>query len=94
MNQYPLPLMNEHRDRVAGSRIFTLIGLKAWYNLFRIKPSNEWKTVFHIKYRHYENLVMPFGLDNVPAIFQDMMNKMLQDLIDHGVVLNIDYISI
>ena len=33
MNRYPLPLMNKLSDRVAGSRIFTKIDLKAGYNL-------------------------------------------------------------
>ena len=41
LNRYPLPLMNELRDRVAGSRIFTKIDLKAGYNLIRIKPGEE-----------------------------------------------------
>ena len=94
MNRYPLPLMNELRDRVAGSRIFTKIDLKAGYNLIRIKPGDEWKTAFRTRYGHYEYLVMPFGLANAPATFQDMMNEILRDLIDHGVVVYIDDIVI
>jgi hypothetical protein len=94
MNRYPLPLMNELRDRVAGSRIFTKIDLKAGYNLIRIKPGDEWKTAFRTRYGHYEYLVMPFGLANAPATFQDMMNEILRDLIDHGVVVYIDDILI
>jgi hypothetical protein len=49
-NQYPLPLMNELRDRVAGLKIFTKIDLKAGYNLIRIKPGDEWKTTFRTRY--------------------------------------------
>ena len=94
MNRYPLPLMNELRDRVAGSRIFTKIDLKAGYNLIRIKPGDEWKTAFWTRYGHYEYLVMPFGLANAPATFQDMMNEILRDLINHGVVVYIDDILI
>ena len=94
MNRYPLPLMNELRDRVAGSRIFTKIDLKAGYNLIRIKPGDEWKTAFRTRYGHYEYLVMPFGLANAPATFQDMMNEILRDLIDHGVVVYINDILI
>ena len=33
MNRHPLPLMNELRDRVQGSKIFTKIDLKSGYNL-------------------------------------------------------------
>ena len=86
--------MNELRDRVAGSRIFTKIDLKAGYNLIRIKPGDEWKTAFRTRYGYYEYLVMPFGLANAPAIFQDMMNEILQDLINHRVVVYINDILI
>jgi hypothetical protein len=37
---------------------------------------------------------MPFGLTNAPATFQDIMNYILQDLLDRGVVVYIDNILI
>jgi hypothetical protein len=37
---------------------------------------------------------MPFGLTIVPASFQDMMNHILKDLLDKGVVVYIDDILI
>ena len=36
LNRYPLPLMNELRDRVEGSKVFSKIDLKSGYNLIRI----------------------------------------------------------
>jgi hypothetical protein len=69
MNRYPLLLMNELRNRVAGSKIFTEIDLNAGYNLIRIKPGDESKTAFRTRYGQYEYLVMPFGLANAPATF-------------------------
>jgi hypothetical protein len=62
MNRYPLPLMNELRDRIQGAKIFTKMELKNGYNLIRIKKGDEWKTAFRTRYGHYEYLVMPFGL--------------------------------
>jgi hypothetical protein len=94
MNRYPLPLMNELRDRVQGSRWFSKIDLKGAYNLVRIKKGDEWKTAFRTRYGHYEYLVMPFGLANAPATFQAMMQEILRDLLDHGVVVYIDDILI
>jgi hypothetical protein len=35
-------------------------------------------------------MVIPFGLTNALAIFQDMMNHILKDLLDEGVVVYID----
>jgi hypothetical protein len=41
LNRYLLPLMNELRDRVQGTKLFTKIDLKAGYNLIRICASDE-----------------------------------------------------
>ena len=37
---------------------------------------------------------MPFGLANAPATFQNMMNEIFKDMIDHGVVIYLDDILI
>jgi hypothetical protein len=93
-NWYPLPLMDELRDRVHGSTIFTKIDLKLGFNLVRIKEGDEWKTAFRTRYGHYEYLVMPFGLTNAPATFQAMMNDVLRELLDQGVIVYMDDILI
>jgi hypothetical protein len=86
--------MNELRDRVQGATIFSKIDLKSGYNLIRVKEGDEWKSAFRTRYGHYEYLVMPFGMANAPATFQNMMNEILRDLIDNGVVVYIDDILI
>ena len=93
-NKYPLPLMTELRDRVAGATIFTKLDLKDGYHLLRIKEGDEWKTAFRTRYGHYEYKVMPFGLVNAPATFQAMMNTILRNFLDHGVVVYLDDILI
>jgi len=94
LNKYPLPLMSELRDRVAGAKIFSKIDLKDGYHLIRIRAGDEWKTAFRTRYGHYEYKVMPFGLVNAPAPFQAMMNKILREFLDHGVVVYLDDILI
>ena len=89
-NKYPLPLMTELRDRVAGVKLVTKFDLKDEYHLIRIKEGDEWKTAFCTRCRHYEYKVMPFGLVNAPATFQGMMNTILRDFLDHGVVVYLD----
>src|SRR5947209_3949455 len=93
-NRYPLPLMDELRDRVHESTIFTKIDLKHGYNLVRIKEGDEWQTAFRTRYGHYEFLVMPFGLTNAPATFQAMMNNVLREFLDLGVIVYMDDILI
>jgi hypothetical protein len=94
LNRYSLSLINELCDQVQGSKIFSKINLISAYNLIRIKEGDEWKMAFRTRYGHYEYLVMPFGLANAPTIFQNMMNKILEDLIDQGVMVYIGDILI
>jgi len=86
--------MTELRQRVAGATIFTKLDLKDGYHLIRIKKGDVWKTAFRTRYGHYEYKVMPFGLVNAPATFQAMMNTILRELLDHGVVVYLDDILI
>ena len=48
----------------------------------RIKEGNEWKAVFMMSEGSFEPTVMFFGLTNLPATFQAMMNELLRDLIN------------
>ena len=90
LNRYPLPLMNELHDRVRGAKIFTKLDLKSGYNLIRIQEGDEWKTGFRTRYGLFEYKVMPFGVANAPATFQNMMYEIFRDMIDLGVVINLD----
>jgi hypothetical protein len=87
---YPLPLMFELQDRIRDAQIFTKIDLKNGYHLVRIKDGDEWKTTFYTRYGLYEFLIMPFGLYNAPATFQDMINHIFCDLLDQVLVAYID----
>jgi len=94
LNKYPLLLMTELRERVAGATILTKLDLKDGYHLIRIKKGDEWKTAFRTRCGHYEYKGMPFGLVNTPATCQAMMNTTLREFLDHGVVVYLDDILI
>ena len=89
-NKYPVPLMSELRDLVAGAKIFTKWDLQHGYHLLRIKEGDEWETAFCTRYGHYEYKVMPFGLVNALATFQAMMNTILRNFLDHWIVIYVD----
>ena len=59
-----------------------------------MKEGDEWKVAFTTYCRAFELLVMYFGLMNSPATFQMMMNSIMRDLIDKGVIVYIDSILI
>jgi len=52
----------------------------------RIKEGDEWKGVFITHMGSFEPTVMFFGMTNLPATFQAMMNEILRDLINEGKV--------
>ncbi len=93
-NRYPLPLMSSAFELLQGVAIFTKLDLRNAYHLVRIREGDEWKTAFNTSTRHFEYLVMPFGLSNSPVVFQALVNDVLRDMIDRFVFVYLDDILI
>ena len=92
-NNYPLPLITQLVDKLQGAKLFTKMDLRWGYNNVCIKENNEWKAAFTCFHGSFEPLVMYFGLCNLPATFQAMMNKIFADM-DDVVVVYIDGLMI
>ncbi|MBW0567725.1 hypothetical protein O181_107440, partial [Austropuccinia psidii MF-1] len=73
-NRYPVPPMNQLLTVFNGSTIFSKIDLRGAYNLLRIKEGDEHSNAYRTKNSSYEYLVMPLGLTNAPASFQNLVN--------------------
>jgi len=86
-NNYPLPLITELIDKMGSKRVFTKIDLRWGFNNVRIKEGDEWKGAFTTHIGSFEPTVMFFGITNLPAIFQAIMNEILRDLINEGKVV-------
>src|SRR5437588_12492528 len=93
-NRYPLPLMETLREQVSKAKVFSKLDLRDGYYLIRIKEGDEWKTTFRMRYGHFEYKVMPFGLCNAPATFQNMIHEVLREFLDQGVVVYLDDILV
>jgi len=85
-NNYPLPLITELIDNMGSKRVFTKMDLRWGFNNVRIKERDEWKGAFTTHIGSFEPTVMFFGMTNLPATFQAMMNEILRDLINEGKV--------
>nr|GEV49692.1 putative reverse transcriptase domain-containing protein [Tanacetum cinerariifolium] len=74
-----------------GSQYFSKIDLRSGYHQLRVHEDGIPKTAFRTRYRHFEFIVMPFGLMNAPVVFMDFMNRLhevqfLRDVInDDGI---------
>jgi hypothetical protein len=81
-NRYPFLLVGEILNRFSGVAVYTKLDFKEVYYRIRIKKGDEWKTVFRIRYGHFEYKIIFFGFANASAIFQVYINRALAGLIN------------
>lgn len=61
--------------------MFSKLNLCNTYQLVQIREGE--KTAFNTPLGHFEYLVKPSRLNNAPAVFQSLINDVLQDTLNH-----------
>ena len=93
-NQYPLLRIDDMFDQMKGTTVFSKIDSQSGYHQLRIKEDDVPKTAFKTRFRHYEFIVLPFGLTNAPGVFMSLMNGVFHEYLDKFVQVFIDDILI
>jgi hypothetical protein len=93
-NSYPLPLISDLLDKLAGASVFSSLDLQSGYHQIRITEEDQPKTAFKTPMGLFHFKVLPFGLSNAPSTFQAVMNQIFGDLIGRSVLVYLDDILV
>ena len=89
-DQYPLPLIDDIFDQVAGCAVYSTLDLRAGYHQIKMAEEDIPKTAFRCHLGLFEYMRMPFGLANAPAVFQRTMDTVLAGLLGKCVFVYLD----
>jgi len=93
-NGYPLPRIDELLDRLYKAKYFTKLDFHSGYHQIGMHPDDVEKTAFRTRYGSFEFLVMPFGLQNAPSTFTQIVQETLRPVLDKFAVSYLDDILI
>ena len=89
-DSFPLPQIDLIVDATAGHELLSFMDAFSGYNQIRMDPSDQEKTSFVTGQGTYCYQVMPFGLKNIRATYQRLVNKIFQKEIGASLGVYID----
>ncbi|RDY01128.1 Retrovirus-related Pol polyprotein from transposon 17.6, partial [Mucuna pruriens] len=87
---YPLPNIDRLVDEALGFALLSLMDAYSRYNQIRMHPQDEARTSFITNSSAFCYKEMSFGLKNVGATYQYLMDKIFKDVINTDVEVYVD----
>ena len=89
-DSFTLPRIDQLIDSTVGHELLTFMGASLGYNQILMKKEDQEKTAFITSQGLYCYKVMPFGLKNVGATYQKLVNQMFNKQIQRNMEVYID----
>ena len=77
---FPLPCIDDLIDQLMEAHYFSTLDLASGFWQIQVEPKSREKTASATPHGLFEFRVMPFGLTNAPAVFQRLIQKVLEGL--------------
>ena len=76
-----MPKVEDIYSKLNGVKYFSTLDLQGGYHHMPLYSASIPETAFMLPFGKYEYLKVPFGLAQTSAYFQELMNKVLKDLL-------------
>ena len=88
LDRYPIPCIEDLLATLGGGKSFSKLDMSQAYQQVELDESSRQFTVINTHKGLFEYTRLPFGISSAPAVFQRVMEGLLQDI--PGVVVYID----
>ncbi|GJW38467.1 reverse transcriptase domain-containing protein [Tanacetum coccineum] len=92
-DHFPLPFMDQMLEHLVGNEYYCFLDGFSRYFQIPIDPQDQEKTTFTCPYGTFTYPRMPFGLGNVPGMFQRCMMAIFHDMIEETLEVFMDDFS-
>jgi len=89
-DSYPLLSIDRLVDGAIGHIILSFLYAYLGYNQIQMHPNDKEKTTFMTDSNNFYYEIIPFGLKNVGATYQRLMDYIFIDMIDRSVEVYVD----
>lgn len=94
LRDFPIPRVEQLIDNFSRCKFFSCLDIKSAYHQIELAEEHREFTAFTVNYNKFHWNRMPFGLCGAPLTMQEAVTTLLHDLLDRGVSVYIDDVSI